>query len=144
MAQKPETLFKNRIKPQLESLASTWFVKVQQVAMRGTPDFLLCINGRFVAIELKASAKDKASKLQEWTLDQISKAGGIALIACPENWAEVKELLINLSKGTSDVRTKVRPLDEREFSAGNTPACKLSRIKRSESTLQHNEDYEET
>ena len=99
MAEKPETTFKRRIRPQLEALPKTWVVKVQQVATVGTPDFLLCVNGRFVALELKAHEKAKIAKIQSYVLERISHSAGIALVVFPENWQSVFGFLKGLANG---------------------------------------------
>lgn len=93
MAQKAETNFKVRVKAFLKTLPNTWHVKIQQVGLRGTPDLLCCVNGVFVAIELKASRTAPLDRLQAHTLKQIKKAGGTALVAFPENWPVVQEAL---------------------------------------------------
>jgi len=98
MAAKPETLFKNKIRPKLEAIPNSWWVKVQQVSLRGTPDFLGCICGMFVALELKKDAKAPISKLQEHTLMKIAIAGGFSHVVYPENWEEVYERLLNISQ----------------------------------------------
>jgi len=86
---KPETLFKERIAPKLKALPNSWWFKTQQVALRGIPDFVGVVNGRFVALELKKSANAPASKLQAYILLKISKAGGIGRFVTPENWEAV-------------------------------------------------------
>lgn len=100
MAKKPETLFKEKCRDDLETLRSTWFVKIQQVVLRGIPDFLICIGGRFIAIELKKDKKARREPLQEWTLDKIAQSGGYAFVAYPENWdsifSQLKELADSL------------------------------------------------
>lgn len=93
MAKKPETVFKDRIRPHLNALPNSWFVKVQQRGIRGTPDLLGCVNGLFVALELKESHRARIDALQIYTLEMIRKCGGNALVVCPENWEEVHELL---------------------------------------------------
>ena len=45
----------------------------------GVPDFLCCVNGKFVAIEAKAG-KGQATDLQLKNLSDINKAGGYACI----------------------------------------------------------------
>ena len=60
-----------------------WYLKVHGDPMqkRGVPDFLLCINGKFVAIEFKIFRYGlKITPLQEHEIDKIHKAGGIALV----------------------------------------------------------------
>lgn len=86
MAKLPETKLKERVLFDLRSLPKTWAVKVQQVAIRGTPDILCCIKGRFVALELKSSAGAHIDELQMYTIKQISAAKGSAFIVFPENW----------------------------------------------------------
>jgi hypothetical protein len=80
---------------------------VQQVALRGIPDFIVCLNGRFIAIELKKSDKDHPDPLQEWTLDAISNAGGITFVANPTNWFDTLDVIRHLSgmeeEGSTDV-----------------------------------------
>ncbi len=68
------------------------------MALRGTPDFLLCIHGHFVALELKATPKDKPSELQKYNLENITKAKGLALIVHPENWETVYSYLQKLAE----------------------------------------------
>jgi Holliday junction resolvase len=46
----------------------------------GIPDILACYRGRFIAFECKRAAGLPASKLQEWTMKQIRRAGGVALL----------------------------------------------------------------
>lgn len=99
MAAKPETIFKHRIRPLLNRLPrATWF-KIQQVSIRGIPDFLGCVAGRFVALELKASAKHSPDALQQYNLNAIEKAGGVALTVFPENWDATLAFLKKLSEG---------------------------------------------
>jgi hypothetical protein len=55
------------------------------LALVGVPDFLGCVRGRFVAIELKKDKETKPSKLQRYVLEQIRRAGGYGFVAYPEN-----------------------------------------------------------
>lgn len=104
MAQQKETNFKNRIRPLLKALPNSWNVKTQQRALRGTPDILMCVAGKFVALELKRSAKEKPDPLQEHNLKLIRDAGGVGLLVFPENWNEVFEQLKNLAGGNNGDR----------------------------------------
>lgn len=97
MSQKPETRFKNKIRPLLEGLPRTWLAKIQQQTIRGTPDFLLCIGGKFVALELKKSYKEKPDPLQQYTLDKIIEAGGWGIVVSPENWDQIYSSLKELA-----------------------------------------------
>ena len=64
-------------------------MKIQQVALRGTPDFLLCVNGRFVAIELKKDGDADVARLQEYHLNQIRDAKGLSYLITPKEWPKV-------------------------------------------------------
>ncbi len=95
----PETRFKNKIQPQLKGLRGSWWVKVQQRSIRGTPDILGTIHGRIIALELKKNDKETPSALQQYNVDRINKLGGYAAIVCPENWKMVFNDLREISDG---------------------------------------------
>jgi hypothetical protein len=99
MSAKAETNFKLVVVKFLKTLKNIWYVKVSQVATRGTPDFLICINGIFIAIELKASLKSNITDLQKHNLKKINEANGLALVASPENWQNIMIMLQTLSEG---------------------------------------------
>ena len=86
--QKPETIFKQRVLRDLRALPYVWAEKIQQQAIRGTPDILACICGVFVAIELKKDAEARTDKMQDHTLNKIRAAGGRAFVTYPKAWAE--------------------------------------------------------
>lgn len=87
MAKQAETVFKEKVQRKLKTVPNLWFSKIQQVAIRGTPDILICYCGRFFAWELKVG-KGKASGLQEFNLARISEASGVARVVTPENFDE--------------------------------------------------------
>lgn len=99
MAQKPETRFRQSVVlPFLKTLRRTVVFPIQQLAIRGTPDLLLCCSGRFVALELKSEG-GKLSALQRYNLECVRQAGGYAIVASPSNWREVSYLLAKLDEG---------------------------------------------
>ena len=95
MAKQPETLFKERALKDLQRFNNAWFLKVQMLVARGIPDILACINGHFVAIELKRNKASKPTKLQSYVLQKIRKAGGLSYVAYPENWDGILEDIRN-------------------------------------------------
>lgn len=107
MSKKPETRFKERILPALRALRASWVVKTQMLAILGIPDILMCLNGHFVALELKKggrAARDKRpSKLQGHILSKIRNAGGTGILVTPQNWPQVFTYLERLSERSSDV-----------------------------------------
>jgi hypothetical protein len=86
----PERRFRvNTVDPFLKKLEHGYFMSIQQLSISGTPDKIGLINGRFVALELKAD-NGRVSKLQEFVLGMITKCGGVALVVSPSNWPETK------------------------------------------------------
>lgn len=94
-----EKQFEDRqVKPFLKSLYKCWFFKVHGGSMfqvAGIPDIVGVVNGKFIALELKAQ-NGKPSPLQLRNIDLISKAGGYAKIVYPSNWEEVRKELEQL------------------------------------------------
>lgn len=71
-----------------------WFFKVGGNAAQksGIPDILVCIKGRFIAIELKREdGSGKPSEQQIIECKKINRAGGIAIVS--DDFKEVKNLL---------------------------------------------------
>lgn len=76
----------------LEQELNAYVVKTIATNKRGTPDILACVNGRFVAIEVKRPGC-KPTPLQLLTLERIRERGGLAIWA--DNLKIIKELLRN-------------------------------------------------
>lgn len=95
-----EKNFENRIRAFFKTLPNEWHFKHWGggYAKAGIPDLIGCINGKFVAIEVKAS-DGKPSPLQIRTINKINNAGGYAIVAYPEQFDELKKNLISISKG---------------------------------------------
>lgn len=96
MAKKPETLFKEKVKARLDKIEGIWFFKTQQLALLGIPDYIICYKGNFIAWELKKDEKSKPSKLQDFILNKIYEAGGLARIVHPLNFEYQLEQLLSL------------------------------------------------
>ena len=89
-----EKNFENRVKAYLKS-KGVWYIKYwggSRFTKSGIPDLLACVNGKFVAIELKAP-NGKPSELQLYTIEQIKKAGGKAFVLYPKDFNEFKEII---------------------------------------------------
>ena len=91
----PETKFKQKVLAKLKAIPGLYYIKVQQVSVRGIPDVIICYHGKFVAWELKVGKnKVKTGSLQEYNLNLIKKAGGVAIEVTPQNFEQsLKELL---------------------------------------------------
>lgn len=96
---KSETRFRvNKVVPFLKKLRC-YYDGIQQKGKSGSPDFYLCIRGKFVALEIK-SEEGEPTPLQERKLDEVRVNGkGIGLVAWPQNWDEIKDKLNKLNKG---------------------------------------------
>lgn len=88
-----ETAFKKKLIPLLKAIPKSWWTKVNQVSKRGDPDFLGCVNGCFVALELKRDSKQKPTALQERSFRKISEAYGVVYLVTPENHTNVLDIL---------------------------------------------------
>lgn len=63
----------------------------------GVPDILACVNGHFLAIEVKAE-RGRVSELQRVNIERINKCGGVALVVKPSNFEELKQIIFKLKK----------------------------------------------
>lgn len=80
-------------------MPNLWFFKASERSLAGIPDFIICVSGIFVAMELKRDTKSKASRLQEHTLGLINNAGGFGVIVNPDNWTKMFGVIKTLSEG---------------------------------------------
>jgi len=85
MAATPESKVKAHIKEVLKK-HNVYFVMPIGTGYgnSGVPDFLCCIDGKFLAIEAKAGS-NKPTALQRKHLSDIMDAGGIAMVVNDEN-----------------------------------------------------------
>lgn len=91
-----EKNFENKIKAYLKSIGA-YFIKTHgdRFSRVGTPDIIACINGHFVAVEVKA-ANGTPSDLQLHHIQQINKAGGYGVILYPNGFEGFKKICENL------------------------------------------------
>ena len=103
-----EKHFENRIKEFIKSEGG-WCVKffANAFTKAGVPDLLCCINGYFVAVEVKAES-GRPSPLQIKNCDQIREAGGFSFILYPSGFEDFKLFVIMLNK---DSYNKNMPLE---------------------------------
>ncbi len=106
-----ETRFKKKVQSDLKKLKNRWFYKSQEVCIKGIPDIILCLNGFFIALELKASNKSRIDGLQEYNAEQIiCKGRGLALIVWPDIWGEVYETLKKIDGGKDPRRPALKKI----------------------------------
>lgn len=81
MRKELEKHIETKIKGYLDSLGAYYVKTHGSVYSRaGTPDIIACINGRFIAIEVKRPG-GVVSQLQRANLKLIEQAGGVAFVA---------------------------------------------------------------
>ena len=85
MAMTPERRVKAKVRKVLDKLGAYYTMPVTGgFGNSGAPDFLVCLDSRFIGIECKAG-KNTTTPLQEKNLRQIERSGGIALVVNDEN-----------------------------------------------------------
>ena len=93
---KKEKPFETKIRKFLDSEGcycfKVWGGGYQQA---GIPDLLICVNGYFVAVEVKGE-RGKPSDLQLHNIERIKKAGGVAMILYPKDFDGFKDLIHKL------------------------------------------------
>ena len=80
MATTPEAKVKEKIKKILKEHGAYYAMPIGTgYGSSGVPDFLVCLNGEFLAIEAKAG-RGVPTALQEKNMRDIEKAGGRTLV----------------------------------------------------------------
>ncbi|RKD25230.1 VRR-NUC domain-containing protein [Caminicella sporogenes DSM 14501] len=89
-----EKQFQGKVIKFLKSQPNTWFFKVFGGGYQraGIPDLICCINGVFIAIELKGD-NGKPTEIQKMNIRNINAAGGIGVILYPEGFKKFKKLI---------------------------------------------------
>lgn len=85
-----EKNYENKIKKFLKE-KNIWHVKyfANAFTKSGIPDILACVNGKFIAIEVKAD-NGKPSELQLYHQQKIKESGGKAYILYPKDFEQFK------------------------------------------------------
>jgi len=87
-----EKNFRKQVCADLATLPDCWVESIQQVAIRGTPDLIVCLKGHFIALEIKKE-DGVIAPLQQYKLDKIRSAKGYGNAVRPSNWAEIFSIL---------------------------------------------------
>ena len=95
-------------KDKMEISPVGWFFKVWGGGFQksGIPDLLICVNGFFIACELKAD-NGKPSELQEKNIQMINQGNGIGIILYPKGFEEFKEII----KGVKNCNIQIQRLN---------------------------------
>ena len=103
----PEKTFETKVKKFIED-QNCWVVKffANRMTKKGIPDIICCINGYFVAVEIKA-VHGEASDLQIYHCKKIREANGFAFILYPSGFDQFKKFVEGLH---NDTYTRDMPL----------------------------------
>lgn len=95
-----EKQFENKVKTFLGN--NCWWLKTWSngIQRQGVPDLLVCCNGYFVGIELKAE-HGKPSALQSWNIKKIRENGGFGMVLYPKDFEIFKNFIQALNAGLS-------------------------------------------
>ena len=87
-----ETALIQKIRKYLATLPECFFWKEHggQYGTAGIPDIIVCYKGRFIALEAKVG-RNKPTRLQAATIEQIRRAGGVAAVV--RSVEEVEEIM---------------------------------------------------
>ena len=96
MNRKPEAAFQSKVVRYLKDAYGPRLWLANQLgglgARAGIPDLLVCIDGRFVALELKTPAgTGRLGPKQAQEIKAIQEAGGVALVV--STWQDLKAIL---------------------------------------------------
>lgn len=86
-------------KEEFPSIPASWWLKPWTGSRRGVPDWIGCVKGHFVSLELKRARAQAAprEKLQAYVAEQIHESGGLSWQRVDEfNWPEIKKELLKL------------------------------------------------
>lgn len=109
-----EKNFENKVKKFLKD-EGCWLIKYWAGAAytkTGIPDLLVCCNGCFMGVEIKAP-NGKPSELQIYNLRLIDEAGGFGILLYPKDYELFKSLVKSLNTSGQDGRFAYNLLKER-------------------------------
>lgn len=91
-----EKIFENKVKKYIEEQGGYWIKHfANRMTKVGIPDLIICINGYFVAAEIKAK-NGHPSELQIYNCKKIREAGGFSFILYPSGFDEFKRIIRGL------------------------------------------------
>ena len=114
MADTPEKKVKRKIVDILKQYGMYYFYPVTGgYGASGVFDIVSCFNGVFIGIEVKATPKNRPTKLQSRNALQAKASGGIVLLVHNENLHVLRDLLEELQNdsGKKSIGRCVWPFD---------------------------------
>ena len=119
----PEAKVKAKVKKILVELGAYYTMPMGTgFSSSGAPDFIICIAGLFYGIECKANG-GKPTALQLKNLDDIRKAGGVALVVDESNVETLRKELLSHVKSKENLDA----LESRQNGSGSGEGHKISK-----------------
>lgn len=102
MALTPEGKVKQGVKKLLDAFAEThplyyFFPPANGYGRQGIPDVIVCVDGKFLAIECKAG-KGTTTALQEKEMAKIRAANGVTMVVREDNLTKLHAYLLLVGK----------------------------------------------
>lgn len=96
-----ESTYQRRLMTKLKQIPNSKFFVKEAKSIRGLPDIIGCVNGKFVALEVKVSGKELGQRngrhiLQRHTLQSFEAVGGFCSFIYPDNEEDILDLLRKL------------------------------------------------
>lgn len=110
MARGPEAKVKDWLDRELKKVwPNHWRYKVPggRFGRVGVPDFIMCVHGLFIAIEVKAEGKSP-TKMQDTELKLISVAGGIRCVIRGKNEVVFNKLVTLVNKRGNSLKKAIQ------------------------------------
>jgi hypothetical protein len=103
-----------------------WFTKIWGGGYQksGIPDLILCVNGVFISVELKAP-NGRPSELQKMNTARINQSNGIGIILKPDGFEQFKEIM----KGVIECRCHTVELTHLKSVHSNTKCVILTEYR---------------
>lgn len=100
---KNEADVKKAVKKILDKHGAYWFMPVPTgYGVQGVPDFIVCVAGKFIAIETKFG-KNKLTTYQEKHRENIQKANGVHLVITELTISTLDSMLTGVKYGNSAI-----------------------------------------
>ena len=102
MKTQKESVFQRKVVSWLKSLPKCRYFVKEAKSIRGIADIIGCINGLHFELEVKKSIKEIQGStgrhiLQDIELHRCREAGGFGAFIYPENFEEIKKLLLDFA-----------------------------------------------
>lgn len=97
----PEKKVKQKVRAILDSFGASHFMPATHgYGASGTADVVACYRGKFIAIECKATDKDKPTSLQRLYAQGVHNADGLVLLVHAGNTDNVRRVLEHVNAYT--------------------------------------------